>query len=77
MLVRKALNLAEDVPLPVKVKHVWRKSDTGNIKEKAEAANTLYGNGLGLLGEYPELALKSVGLNEVAQCLTKPKTASQ
>jgi len=71
MLVRKCLGLSDEAVLPVKVKHVWRDIDMGNVKEKVDAAVALYGNGLGILGEHPDLAMKTAGLYtaEVAKCL--------
>ena len=62
MLVRQCLGLSEDEDLPVLVKHVWRQSETGNLKEKAEVANMLFDKGYGLLGGNPELVVQLAGL---------------
>jgi hypothetical protein len=66
MLTREYLQtyegLAEDAPLPVRVKHVWRASEVGDFKEKVESAVALYGDGAGLLGDNPELALQLAGI---------------
>ncbi|MCL1977609.1 MAG: phage portal protein [Candidatus Bathyarchaeota archaeon] len=71
MLVRKCLGLSDEMVLPVKIKHVWRDIDMGNVKEKVDAAVALYGNGLGILGEHPDLAMKTAGLytSEIAKCI--------
>jgi len=83
LLVKQIIGVMQRVEdgevLPVRVKHVWKPCETGNIKEKVDAAAVLYGNGLGLLGDYPEVALKLVGLNtgDAIECLTKSSKPEQ
>jgi len=75
MLTREFLQLNVDDPLPVRVKHVWRQSDVGEYKEKVDAAVALFGDGAGILGSSPELALQLSGLynDKVAEHFAKQK----
>lgn len=77
MLTRQFLGLTSDAPLPVKIKHVWRQSEVGDFKEKVDAAVALFDNGVGLLGDNPELALQLSGIynDKVAEHFNKQKEA--
>ncbi len=44
--------------VPVKISHSWRKIRSSDITEMANAVNVLYNNGLGIIGDYPELAFE-------------------
>ncbi|MDR2699293.1 MAG: phage portal protein [Nitrososphaerota archaeon] len=75
-LVEQALQTHGDTDAigKVVVKHMWRKPEMGNLKERADVASTLYNNGLGLLGNHPEQAMKTAGLltSEIKACLQEP-----
>ena len=61
-LVRLALkNAGESGTVPLKVRHKWNKIRASDTVEMASAAAALYGNGLGLLGEDPEIAYDLMG----------------
>ena len=42
--------------IPVRIKHVWNLIRTTDVLEMSNAVATLYGGGLGILGEHPEIA---------------------
>jgi hypothetical protein len=42
--------------IPVRIKHVWNLIRTTDVLEMSNAVATLYGGGIGILGEHPEIA---------------------
>lgn len=44
--------------VPVRVKHVWKPIRTSDIYAMATAVASLYGNGSGILAEFPEIAFE-------------------
>jgi hypothetical protein len=47
--------------IPVRDKHVWKPIRTSDIYAMETAVANLYGNGLGILAEYPEFAFDMMG----------------
>ncbi len=62
-LTRKILSLADDVPLPVMVKHKWNVIRISDIFEMAKAVAVLYSRGEGIIGELPEIGLDMLNLS--------------
>ncbi len=62
-LTRKILNLADDVPLPVMVKHKWNVIRISDIFEMAKAVAVLFSRGEGIIGELPEIGLDMLNLS--------------
>lgn len=63
-LVLNALKLNGYVgAVPVKVSQTWRTIRVSDIYQMALAASQLYGNGLGLLGEHPEIGYEMMGFD--------------
>jgi len=54
-MTRKVLGLADEVPLPVKVKHNWNVIRITDVFEMAKAVAALYSRGEGIIGDLPEL----------------------
>jgi hypothetical protein len=46
------------------VKHKWKTIRASDYNDLVNAANVLYGQGLGLLGEHPELLFDMLGLDK-------------
>lgn len=59
LLALKANNYDGDVP--VRVKHEWKKIRASDINDAATAVTNLYGNGMGILAEFPEFAFDMMG----------------
>jgi len=73
-LVKLALKLRKETRVPVKISHHWRKIRTADIYQMAVAANQLYNNGLGILGDHPEVAVEMVGIDpKILQDNSAPK----
>ena len=61
-LVKQALSqMGETGTIPVKVSHVWKPIRASDIYDMASAVATLYGNGAGILAQYPDLAFDMMG----------------
>ena len=58
---RKILATPEGNELPVHIKHRWKPIRTTDIYQMAEAVTNLYGQGLGLLGDFEEKAWEMMG----------------
>ncbi len=72
-LTRKILNLADDVPLPVSVKHKWNVIRISDIFEMAKAVAVLFGAGKGIIGGIPEVGYDMLNLSrkDVEELLKK------
>jgi len=84
MLVRLAFEnrntpIKEGEAVPVSVKQNFRVIDIGDYTQESTVASTLYGNGLGVLGEFPEQALKLAKLwtPEVEACFQQQHQQQQ
>ena len=72
-LVKLALKLKGITgDVPVKISHVWRTIRVSDVYAMATAAAALYSNGLGLIGEHPEIGFDMMNLG---QKLLEPKPA--
>jgi hypothetical protein len=61
-LVQLALKKnGESGVVPLKVQHTWKPIRASDVLEMANAVANLYGNGLGILGEDPEVAYDMMG----------------
>jgi hypothetical protein len=75
MLVKLALKQKKYTgPVPVKISHKWRMVKSQDFVELANAVNALYNNGLGILGDHPELAFEMMGWDK---SLLEPKLTPQ
>jgi hypothetical protein len=84
-LVKLALKLKGATgEVPVKICHVWRTIRVSDVYAMATAAAALYSNGLGLIGEHPEIGFdmmnfdkKVLDPNSAAPQTQAPKTEDQ
>ena len=58
---RQILGVSETDDLPVLVKHVWSPVRVTDVYEMAKAVTSLYGTGLGILGDFEDLAFEMMG----------------
>jgi len=58
---RQYLSLSEDDELPVLVKHVWNPIRVTDVYEMAKAVAALHATGLGILGDFEDLAFEMMG----------------
>ena len=73
-LVKLALKLKSITgDVPVKISHVWRIIRVSDVYAMATAAAALYSNGLGLIGEHPEIGFDMMGWDKKL-LETKPQT---
>ena len=71
-LVKLALKLKGITgDIPVKISHVWRTIRVSDVYAMATAAAALYSNGLGLIGEHPEIGFDMMGWDKK---LLEPKS---
>jgi len=47
--------------VPLKIRHVWKPLRSSDVFDMANAVAALYNNGLGILGEEPEIAYDMMG----------------
>ena len=52
--------------VPVKISHAWRTIRVSDVYAMASAAAALYNNGLGLIGEHPEIGFDLMGFDKKA-----------
>ncbi|MCW4048274.1 MAG: phage portal protein [Candidatus Bathyarchaeota archaeon] len=62
-MTRKILGLADEIPLPVRVKHNWNVIRISDIFEMAKAVAVLYARGDGIIGEIPEVGYDMLNLS--------------
>lgn len=72
-MTRKILNLTDDAPLPVMVKHNWNVIRISDIFEMAKAVAVLYSRGEGIIGRIPEVGYDMLNLSrrDVEELLEK------
>ena len=58
---RQILGVSETEDLPVLVKHAWNPVRVTDVYEMAKAVTSLYGTGLGILGDFEDLAFEMMG----------------
>jgi hypothetical protein len=58
----KAEGLTGDIP--VRIKHNWKPIRASDVYEMANAVTALYGNGLGVLAEFPDICFDMLGLDK-------------
>lgn len=62
ILVKLALKKeGESGTVPLRVRHVWNPIRSTDVYDMANAVSALYGNGLGVLADYPEIAFDMMG----------------
>lgn len=80
------ITIGEDEELPVSVKHKWNIIRTTDVYEMAKAVTALYSSGLGILGDFPDLAFDMMGwpqdrleerLKELEEMMEQPEPETE